>query len=77
MKEHLGPINSITFSHDGKYFASVSIDKTCKVWDVHDNFELKAIIAGHSDSINSVVFTHNGKHLITSSWDDTIKIWDI
>ena len=34
LKGHIGPVNTVVFSPDGKRLASAGNDETIKVWDV-------------------------------------------
>jgi WD40 repeat protein/tetratricopeptide (TPR) repeat protein/uncharacterized caspase-like protein len=69
-----GAIYCVHFSPDGQMFASVSSDKTMKLWSV----EGKAIkrFQAHNSKINSVRFSPDGKSL-ASAGDEGIKIWSL
>ena len=73
---HLGFVNSVIFSDDGKYLASGSKDKTVKIWDAQ-TFQCLSTLEGHTDEVRSVSFSGDGKHLASSSMDNTVKIWEV
>lgn len=62
---------------DNNTFASASLDKTIKVWQmgsVHPNFTLE----GHEKGVNCVDYYHGGDkpYLISGADDRLVKIWD-
>ena len=75
LKGHTRGVNSITYSPDGKYFASGSEDKTIKIWDANRGRELRTL-KGHAGGVTSVTFYPDGKYLASGSWDNLIKLWD-
>ncbi len=72
-------IQSIAFSPDGKFIASVSntnTDRSLKVWNVQsatclDNFSER------SKTLTAVAFSPDGKTIVTGGSDCTLKLWDI
>jgi WD40 repeat protein len=79
---HLGGVNSVAFSADGRYLASASggvpwnEEHTVKIWDMETNQELYAFNE-HTASIYSVEFSPDGKYLASASEDGTIIIRDL
>ena len=78
-EEHSSSVMQLVFNPmDPNAFASVSMDKTIKIWSVdspHSNLTLD----GHSSNVRCLdYFTHGGKqYLFTGSDDGTAKIWDV
>ncbi len=73
-------INHIAFNPSGKLFASVSMDKTVKIWST-ENFQLLKVIDklksdGHLSSVNKCLW-FDDETLLTGSDDRTIMIWKI
>ena len=79
-KQHLrlrmGAVNAITYSPDGKMFASAtdSEESAIRLWDV-DTGQCRTILEGHSGPIESIVFSPDGKTLVSGGWED-IWLWD-
>ena len=71
---HEGAVEAVSFSHDGKWVATASIDKTARVWDTQTG-ELIAIL-NHQGWVNSVSFSPDGQRVATASRDQTARIWD-
>ena len=76
LEGHKGDVNSVTFSPDGKLIATVSEDKTVKIWDISGK-ELQTL-SGHEASVSKASFSHDTKKIITFSKEDkTIRLWNI
>ncbi|NJS10400.1 MAG: hypothetical protein HC789_08460 [Microcoleus sp. CSU_2_2] len=73
---HRGAIRSVTFSPDGKIFASASEDKTVKLWNARPA-TLISTLTGHTARVTSVSFHPQGKILASGSEDGTVKLWDV
>ncbi|EAR97578.2 WD domain, G-beta repeat protein (macronuclear) [Tetrahymena thermophila SB210] len=75
-KGHTHSINFVSYSHDGNYLATGSWDKSFKIWEAKQGFELVKTIKQHTDPISCLDFSKDGKFLISASVDKTCKIWD-
>ena len=69
------PVWDVTFSPDGKRFATTSQDKTAKVWDAKTG-QLLLTLIGHTDQVAGIVYSPDGKRIATTSDDHTAKVWD-
>lgn len=77
---HLYALNHMAFSPDGRWLATVSMDKTIKIWDA-DTLRLRKVIdrarhGGHSTSINKVLWL-SGTTFATASDDRTVAVWEV
>ena len=73
-------INAIQFNPIGNLFATVSMDKTLKIWDA-ETFDLLKVIdkarnEAHVTSINKVLWI-NDTQLLTGSDDKQIMHWNV
>jgi WD40 repeat protein len=66
-------IYGVSFSSDGKMIASVSRDKTVKLWNWDGS--LFKTLEGHEKGVSSVSFSPDDKTIASASWDKTIKLW--
>jgi WD40 repeat protein len=77
---HMYAINHIALRQDGKYFATCSMDKSVKIWDMSELKLLKVIdkarYAGHGTSVNKLFWSADNQ-VISGSDDRTISIWNI
>ncbi|MCK9392063.1 MAG: caspase family protein [Syntrophales bacterium] len=66
----------MSFSHNGKYIVSGSVDRTVKIWDAATGL-LKKTFTGQSHVIRSVEITRDNKRIISTSDDGTTRLLDI
>ncbi|KAK1243139.1 hypothetical protein MKX07_003767 [Trichoderma sp. CBMAI-0711] len=62
--EHDANIDGLAFSHDSKYLASASDDKTHR-------------LEGHEDWVRCAVVSPDGKFVASGSDDRSVRLWDI
>jgi WD40 repeat protein len=67
---------SISFSSNGKYFATYGDEFNIKIWDSKLMRQITTI-NGHSDVVNKVTFNSNDRYFVSASDDETIKVWDV
>lgn len=77
---HTLHINAIVFSPAGDLYATVSMDKTLKIWDAQTDELLKVAdkqrYDGHTTSVNKLLWLSNDT-LLTCSDDRTVMMWKI
>ncbi|KAM9960797.1 hypothetical protein ACTFIW_009949 [Dictyostelium discoideum] len=73
---HQQLINLVSFSPDGRYFASASFDKSIKLWDGQSG-KFLGNFRGHVGAVYQVCWSSDSRYLVSGSKDSTLKIWDI
>jgi WD40 repeat protein len=76
LQGHSNSIISVTFSPDGKYLASGSLDNTIRLWNFEQKKEV-TMLQGHTDNVYCVAFSPDGKYLASGGCDKTIKLWRV
>ena len=79
---HADRINDIAFSSDGSILASVSDDRSAKLWDINSgellhSFKENNIAWEDNAEKRFVALSPNNKLLATSSFDGSVLIWEI
>jgi WD40 repeat protein len=74
--EKVDKIRSVSFSPDGRTFASGSEDNTIKLWNTKTG-ELIKTLPGHTGLIWSVSFSPDGETLASGSEDNAIQLWNV
>lgn len=67
--------NSITFSPDGKFLASVTSSGYLKLWNA-DNGSVKFVVQPHANDAYALEFSSDGKLIATGGWDNKVYILD-
>ena len=78
LKGHSRSVHGCTANQSGKAIASVSWDRSIKVWEGSTG-KLQCTLqtkGGHNTPINCVSFHPEGQLIVVGSWDTTLKIWD-
>jgi WD40 repeat protein/uncharacterized protein YjbI with pentapeptide repeats len=75
---HTSHISCLTFSSDGRYLASGSLDGSCRLWDVASQILIGKPMVGHTDGVMSVAFSPDGRYLASGGEDDrSCQLWDV
>jgi WD40 repeat protein len=79
---HEGWVPVVTFSPDGKWVATASLDLTARVWDAETG-ETLVTLKGHDDTpsklavgVWGVAFSPDGKRVATGASDAAVVVWD-
>ncbi|MFJ5974483.1 trypsin-like peptidase domain-containing protein [Streptomyces sp. NPDC093060] len=74
---HVGTVDSLVFSPDGRTLATASSDRAVRLWDTATGKAIGAPLTGHTDAVESVAFSPDGRSLATASDDRTVRVWDV
>ena len=72
---HQAPVDSVSFSPDGKTLASIGRHSRIGLWDIETGDLKHTIISSYP--VESVAFSSDGQTLASGSWDNTICLWDV
>jgi eukaryotic-like serine/threonine-protein kinase len=72
---HGASVNAVTFSPDGRRLATVSDDKTARLWDMAKGSLLSSPIR-HESIIRAITFSPDGGLIATASDDGMVRQWD-
>ncbi|KAF9379455.1 hypothetical protein CPB97_008950 [Podila verticillata] len=75
LEGHTNEVWYISFSHDGKYLASTSVDYRVIIWDL-ETFEAVHTLQGHTESVSCCSWSPDDSLLVTAGFDKSMKLWD-
>ncbi|AFZ81141.1 WD-repeat domain-containing protein [Theileria equi strain WA] len=75
MTGHQQLINHVSFSADGRYFASASFDKSIRIWCSITGKYLRTL-RGHCGRVYRISWSCRGNYIVSASSDSTLKLWD-
>ena len=75
LKEHADTIYGIAWRPGAPEFATVSLDKTARIWDAASG-KVTRVLKDHVDAVFGVAYSPDGKWLATGSADRTVKLYD-
>ncbi|MEQ9407603.1 MAG: serine/threonine-protein kinase [Fuerstiella sp.] len=73
---HSSTLTSVAFSPTNNQLATVSHDRTLRIWDSNTGAEIRSIVA-HTDHINSVAYLAHGESIATGGGDGRVKLWHV
>ena len=74
-QHHVGRVNAVAWSPDGKYIASCGDDRRVQVWHAITG-ENVVRYTGHADTVRAVAWSPDGRRIASSSDDRTVQVWD-
>ncbi|KAI9778094.1 MAG: hypothetical protein M1839_008398 [Geoglossum umbratile] len=75
LKDHSDPVRAVTFSPNGQLIASVSSDKTVRLWETSTG-SCRSTLEGHSGWVSAVAFSPDGQLVASASNDKTVRLWE-
>jgi WD40 repeat protein len=76
MRGHTDMVLCATFSADGKYVVSGSVDHTIRIWDAQSGNLVLGPLEMHTDDVICVAFSPSGRRIASGSYDHTVWVWD-
>jgi WD40 repeat protein len=73
---HSDSVNAITYSPDGKWIASGSVDMSIQIWDAETGKHQMSCF-GHTGQVIGLDWSPDGKYLVSCSIDKTIRAWAV
>lgn len=73
--QHTDRVFDATYSPDGKTLATVSFDKTVRLWDVDTGRNTRTLM-GHTEQVYTVAYSPDSKTLATGGYDKVVHLWD-
>lgn len=75
LRGHEGPVSQVRISPNGKFIASASADKTCKIWDAATGAHMDTLV-GHMAGVGCIAWSPDSTTLASGSDDKAIRLWD-
>jgi WD40 repeat protein len=80
LSAHMGGVNRVAWSPDGRRIATAGADGLARVWLVDERSgtpgEILFTLSGHNDEVRGVAWSPDGRHIATSSVDGTVRLSD-
>jgi WD40 repeat protein len=73
LQGHNRAINMVSYSPNGRYLLTASVDDTVKIWDLSRNREGETL---RGRQFNSAIFNADGRYIITGNNNGKATIWD-
>ncbi|CAL1394248.1 unnamed protein product [Linum trigynum] len=79
LEAHSDEVWFLKFSHNGKYLASSSNDRSAIIWEVSANGDvsLKHKLSGHHKPVSSVSWSSDDHKLLTCGVEESVRCWDV
>jgi WD40 repeat protein/serine/threonine protein kinase len=75
LRGHTQGVNFVTFSSDGRWLATVSDDRSVRLWNAHTG-EMR-LLGSHDDEVWRTAFSPDGQRLATTGKDRTLRLWNV
>ncbi|MBI4871521.1 MAG: WD40 repeat domain-containing protein, partial [Candidatus Riflebacteria bacterium] len=76
LEGHLGPVNAVAMTVDGRFGISGSSDGTVRLWEL-DSGQCLRILEGHVGSVAAVAVTPDRRLALSGGEDRIVRVWDL
>jgi WD40 repeat protein len=76
LEGHISIVTAISLSQNNHFLASVSLDKTARLWNLDTNLQVGPPLQ-HDHSLFSAVLSPDGKVLVTGCHNSNAYAWDV
>ncbi|KAI9598034.1 WD40-repeat-containing domain protein [Syncephalis fuscata] len=76
LTSHTDEVWCVAFSHNGRYLASTSRDRTTIIWDT-ENYQQLHRLEGHTGEVTFAAWSHDDTRLLTCSNDKHARVWNV
>jgi WD40 repeat protein len=76
MEGHVGTVQAMRFSPDGRLLATASADHSVCLWDGESGHLIRTLV-DCDNLVYAVAFSPDSKLLAAGSWDGFVRIWDV
>eukprot|EP01089_Gocevia_fonbrunei_P011934 TRINITY_DN2677_c0_g1_i1.p1 TRINITY_DN2677_c0_g1~~TRINITY_DN2677_c0_g1_i1.p1 ORF type:complete len:436 (+),score=66.54 TRINITY_DN2677_c0_g1_i1:516-1823(+) len=78
LQKHSDEVWYVEFSHNGKYLASASKDKTAIIWNLSENpISILHVLGEHTMPVSALSWSPDDNFVVTIALDKKIKLWDV
>jgi WD40 repeat protein/serine/threonine protein kinase len=77
LDEHLDSVLALSFSDDGRFLASGSLDTTVIFWEFTEDGANPTVLSAHAEAVTSVAFSPDSTLLLSGGRDDMIAVWNV
>ncbi|KAK9266482.1 hypothetical protein L1049_001688 [Liquidambar formosana] len=79
LQHHQDEVWFLQFSHNGKYLASSSKDRSAIIWEVDANgrVSLRHRLSGHQKPVSYVSWSPDDHQILTCGVEETVRRWDV
>jgi WD40 repeat protein/transcriptional regulator with XRE-family HTH domain len=76
LQGHTDWVWNITFSPDGHWLASASLDSTLRLWSVPDGQPIH-VLEGHAHDVYGLAISADSQLLVSTGKDYTVRLWNL